>query len=96
MEDGYRLADAQGGRHAAFCRLEHVIPWAIRGERWETDGVDEPDDPKGDVGRCARCETPLGEGRLLLVRHRGVHRIPDGFCSVDHLTAWAKAGGRYG
>jgi hypothetical protein len=29
------------------------------------------------------------------VRHRGEHRIPDGFCSVDHLLAWAKAGGRY-
>ena len=31
----------------------------------------------------------------LLVRHRGEHRISDGFCSVDHLADWAKAGGRW-
>jgi hypothetical protein len=31
----------------------------------------------------------------MLVRHRGEHRIPDGFCSVDHLREWAQAGGRY-
>ena len=32
---------------------------------------------------------------MLLVRHRGEHRDPDGFCSVDHLLEWAKAGGRW-
>ena len=31
----------------------------------------------------------------VLVRARGVHRVPDGFCSVAHLLEWAKAGGRY-
>jgi hypothetical protein len=32
---------------------------------------------------------------VLIVSHRGAHRIPDGFCSVEHLNAWAKAGGRW-
>jgi hypothetical protein len=32
---------------------------------------------------------------VLLVRHRGEHRVADGFCSVDHLNEWAKAGGRW-
>ena len=30
-----------------------------------------------------------------LVRHRGEHRIADGFCSVDHMADWAKSGGRW-
>jgi len=37
----------------------------------------------------------LPDTRLVLVRHRGEHRIPDAFCSVDHLDAWARAGGRW-
>ena len=38
---------------------------------------------------------PLSDVHVLLVRHRGEHRIPDAFCSVDHLAEWAKAGGRW-
>ena len=45
--------------------------------------------------RCSHCGAELGDGRVLLVRHRGEHRIADGFCSVDHLREWAKAGGRW-
>jgi hypothetical protein len=37
----------------------------------------------------------LGDVHVLLVRHRGENRIPDDFCSVDHLLEWAKAGGRW-
>jgi hypothetical protein len=37
----------------------------------------------------------LIDTHVLLVRHRGEHRVADGFCSVDHMTAWAKAGGRW-
>jgi hypothetical protein len=44
---------------------------------------------------CAQCDAELDDGHLLLVRHRGEHRIPDGFCSVTHLEEWAKAGGRW-
>jgi hypothetical protein len=92
--EGYRLAGSGENRGAIFCRLEHVVPWAIQGARWETSqpllaaGTD-------DVSECAQCGAPLAEGRLLLVRHRAEHRIPDGFCSVGHLLAWAKAGGRW-
>jgi hypothetical protein len=32
---------------------------------------------------------------VLLVRHRGEHRIADAFCGIDHVLAWAKAGGRW-
>ena len=46
--------------------------------------------------RCAWCEAELPpEDHVALVRHRGEHRIPDGFCGVAHLLEWAKAGGRY-
>jgi hypothetical protein len=90
--DGYRAGEEPGERRAAFCRLEHVVPWSITGAHWEAGRIaGEP----GSLDRCAQCEQPLGEVRVVLVRHRGEHRIPDGFCSVDHLATWAKAGGRY-
>ena len=44
---------------------------------------------------CAHCGAPLGDAPVLLVRERGEHRIGDGFCSVEHMLEWAKAGGRY-
>ena len=53
---------------------------------------------RGHRQRCGPAPTAaptLGEAHLLLVRHRGEHRIPDGFCSVDHLLEWAKAGGSW-
>jgi hypothetical protein len=92
--DGYRLGEHAGDRGAVFCRLEHVVPWAMQGAHWEAG---EPVEPAGlDAEReCAHCGQPLGDAHLLLVRHRGEHRIPDGFCSVDHLLSWAKAGGRW-
>jgi hypothetical protein len=82
VDEGFRAAEPEGERKAAFCRLEHVVPWAIQGAH---DGL----------GRCAHCGGPLGDRRVLLVRHRGEHRIADAFCGVDHLLAWAKAGGRW-
>jgi hypothetical protein len=85
-------ASAPAGR-AVFCRLEHVVPWAIRGAAWEpaAGGAGEA----AGVTACAWCGEPLGESRVLLVRSRGEHRVPDGFCDAGHLLAWAKAGGRY-
>ena len=93
--DGYRLYAPAGERHAVFCRLEHIVAWGIRGAHWEA-GVD-PWTAAADeaISRCAQCATELGEVHVLLVRARGDHRIPDGFCSVDHLVEWAKAGGRW-
>jgi len=93
--EGYRLGEEPGARRAAFCRLEHVVPWSIKGARWEAGDLPELAGPGNLIDVCAHCGQPLGEARLVLVRHRGEHRIPDGFCSVDHLAAWAKAGGRW-
>ena len=95
-EDGYRLAELPGERRAAFCRLEHVVPWSIQGTHWEAGSVEEPRDVTAGVHECARCGAELGDVRVVLVRHRGEHRIPDGFCSVEHLAEWAKSGGRWG
>jgi len=92
--DGFRLGEHAGDRGAAFCRLEHVVPWVMQGAHWEAG---EPVEPAGTdtTHDCARCGAELGDGRVVLVRHRGEHRIPDGFCSLDHLLEWAKAGGRW-
>lgn len=92
---GYRLGERPGERRATFCRLEHVVPWAIRGPHWEPGQPPEPMEMFDSIEACAHCGEDLGEVRLLLVRHRGEHRIPDGFCSGEHLAAWATAGGRY-
>jgi hypothetical protein len=90
--DGWRLAEPAGERKAVFCRLEHVVPWAMQGPKWE---VGEIELPPGLGDECAHCGEPLGETRVVLVRHRGEHRIPDAFCSVEHAADWAKAGGRW-
>jgi hypothetical protein len=94
-DDGFRLAEPAGERRAAFCRLEHVVPWALQGAHWEAGTIEEPSGLEASLVRCATCAEPLPETRLLLVRHRGEHRIPDAFCSPDHLADWAKAGGRW-
>lgn len=93
--DGFRLLEPAGERRAAFCRLEHVVPWAIRGPAWEAGDFREPSGTLRSPERCAHCDAALPDTRLVLVRHRGEHRIPDGFCSVEHLLHWAKAGGRW-
>jgi hypothetical protein len=93
--DGYRAAEQAGERVAVFCRLEHVVPWAIRGAEWEQGSGLQPGDDDAGLGRCARCGGRLGEERVLLVRHRGQHRIADAFCGEEHLVEWAKAGGRF-
>jgi hypothetical protein len=94
-EDGWRAAELPGARRAAFCRLEHVVPWRIQGPHWEAGELEEPGGLAGEVRDCAHCGAQLGEVRVLLVRHRGEHRIPDGFCSVEHLADWARSGGRW-
>ena len=90
-DDGFRAYEPAGSRRATFCRLEHVVPWVIRGAMWEPGPpVDDP-----ALQACAWCGGELTDAHVLLVRARGEHRIDDGFCSLDHLLAWAKAGGRY-
>jgi hypothetical protein len=82
-------------KRAVFCRLEHVIPWSIQGAHWEAAEVTEPPSPDEGATRCSHCDAELTDVDVLLVRHRGRHRVADGFCSVDHMTTWAKAGGRW-
>ncbi len=93
--DGFRAYEPAGDRRAAFCRLEHVVPWAIQGAHWEPGDGEEPSDLYRGLDDCAHCGAELGDVRVLLVRHRGEHRIPDAFCSADHMSEWAKAGGRW-
>jgi hypothetical protein len=88
--DGYHVTEHPGARRAAFCRLEHIVPWVIKGAHWEA-GEEDSDTP----GRCSYCDRELGDVYVSVVRHRGEHRIPDQFCSVDHLRAWASGGGRW-
>ena len=91
--DGFRAAEHPGDRIAAFCRLEHVVPWAIQGAHWDAGAPAEPGSTRHD--ECAQCGTPLGDVYVVLVRHRGEHRVPDAFCSAAHMADWAKDGGRW-
>jgi hypothetical protein len=94
-DDGFRAYEPAGERTATFCRLEHVVPWAIRGPHWDAGALAEPPEVDAAVSRCAHCDAELGDVHVLLVRHRGDHRITDRFCSVEHMRLWAAAGGRW-
>ena len=93
--DGFRAYEPAEERRAVFCRLEHVTPWSIQGAHWDVGTLTEPPSLDEGVTRCSHCEAELTDTHVLLVRHRGEHRVADAFCSVDHMTAWAKAGGRW-
>ena len=84
-----------GARRAAFCRLEHIVPWSIQGARWEAGEIEEPSGLADDLEACAHCGAALTDVRIVLVRHRGGHRIPDAFCSASHMADWARSGGRW-
>ena len=54
---GFRAYEPAGGRVAVFCRLEHIVPWAIRGAYWEAaPSVADP-----GLETCAWCGEPLSE-----------------------------------
>src|ERR671936_1713643 len=78
--DGYRLMEHAGDRGAAFCRLEHVVPWVIQGAHWQAGEPKEPSSVELPTS-CSECGGAVGEAGLVLVRHRGEHRIADAFCS---------------
>jgi hypothetical protein len=94
-DDGFRLTESPGARSAVFCRLEHVVPWAFQGAHWTAGDAEEPPGLNDALDSCAHCGDPLSDVRVTLIRHRGEHRIPDAFCSVDHAAVWARAGGRW-
>jgi len=83
---GAEVAEDDGYRaagpegRAVFCRLEHVVPWEMTGAKWEQGGAEEGAAPD----------------RIVLVRHRGEHRITEEFPSAAEMAAWAKAGGPWG
>jgi hypothetical protein len=93
--DGFRAYEPAGERAAAFCRLEHIVPWSIQGPHWEAGPLSEPAPIDESARSCSQCGAGLGDVHVLLVRHRGEHRIGDGFCSTEHLVEWAKSGGRW-
>jgi hypothetical protein len=93
--DGWRAQEVPGARRAAFCRLEHVVPWSIQGAHWGAGEIAEPPGVLDDIAECSHCGAALGDVYVVIVRHRGEHRIPDAFCSADHMAQWAKAGGRW-
>ena len=94
-DDGFRACEPAGERRAVFCRLEHVVPWVIQGAHWSPGTALEDDDDPNGLGACVRCGVELDDRRILLIRHRGEHRIGDTFCGAEHLLEWAKAGGRW-
>jgi hypothetical protein len=94
-DDGFRVAEPEGEHKAVFCRLEHVVPWIMQGAAWEPGRIVATGEPDDALGRCALCGDALGDTRVLVVRHRGRHRIGDAFCRLEHLLDWAKGGGRY-
>jgi hypothetical protein len=93
-DDGWRAFEPEGARRAVFCRLEHVVPWAIKGPHWRAGDLDEPDGVEWP-DRCSHCGEALPDTRVLAARHRGEYRVPDAFCSVEHLRLWAQSGGRW-
>jgi hypothetical protein len=94
-DEGYRAVLPGRARRAAFCRLDHVVPWALDGARWEPGSPLARDDQGRGLGSCVRCGGALPDDRLLLIRHGGRHRIADAFCGVEHLVEWARSGGRW-
>ena len=95
QDDGFRASEPASARAAVFCRLEHVVPWVIRGAHWSVIDAGSPVAAASDPQACSLCSQPAGEAPVLLVRHRAEHRIADAFCTVEHLLDWAKRGGRY-
>lgn len=94
-DGGYRLSEPEAQRHAVFCRLEHAVLWAEADGPWRPGALLDEQDAGDGLGRCAHCGDGLSYGRVLLVRHRGPFRIADALCGVEHLTEWARAGGRW-
>jgi len=93
-DDGFRLIKPKHKLIATFDRLEHVVPWIMKGPDWHIAkaGLEIPDDvPTVD----SQTGEELGDDPVLLVRHRGDIRVADAFANTDNALEWAKAGGRY-
>jgi hypothetical protein len=94
-DEGFRATEPVADLRAVFCRLEHIVPWAMQGAHWDIGTFLAGDDRDDGLGQCAQCGIAVGDTRVMLVRHRGAHRIADVFCTTEHLHTWARAGGRW-
>ena len=64
------MQEIPGARRAAFCRLEHLIPWHIQGPHWEPGEIAEPKGVIESLDACSHCGDRLGDVRVVLVRRR--------------------------
>ena len=62
---------------------------------WEAGELSEEAGVAEEVTRCSFCEAELGMSTSCSSATAASFRIPDGFCSVDHMAQWAKEGGRW-
>jgi hypothetical protein len=67
----------------------------MSGSRFDATATGPAAESDLGLGVCAQCGADLEADAVVLVRHRGPHRIGDGFCDVHHLSSWAKHGGRF-
>ena len=86
------LAELPGERRAAFCRLEHMVPWAIQGAHWEPGGPTEPSRIGDSLERCAHCGEPLGDVAWCSSGTAASTASRTRFCSVDHLADVGEGG----
>ncbi|MEJ7817112.1 MAG: hypothetical protein WKF49_00410 [Thermoleophilaceae bacterium] len=72
-----------------------MVGWVIRGAPWDPADAPARRPAERSPPECSECGARVANPPLLLVRHRDGHLIPDAFCSLEHLRAWAVAGGRW-
>ncbi|MFY9487294.1 MAG: hypothetical protein WAP35_01165 [Solirubrobacterales bacterium] len=99
-ENRYAVTEIALARELSFCRLEHIVPWVIREKRRERGMIAAVDDAVAktlleEAGDCAECGSVPQDGAVVLVHERSGERILDAFCSLEHLRAWASAGGHW-
>ena len=58
-DGGFRATEPEGERRAVFCRLEHVVPWAMQGPAWEAGELSES---AGVALEAAQCAAEAGQG----------------------------------
>ena len=87
VDDGFRAFEPIGERRAVFCRLEHVVPWAIRGAHWAPAAIAAGELRDGLEPECAQCGVALTDTRVLLVSATAVSTgSPMGSAASDHLA----------
>ena len=85
-DEGFRAAEPEGERRAVVLppRARRAVghPGRALGARARSS---RPASPTTASGAARTAAARSATRRVLLVRHRGEHRIADAFCGVDHL-----------